>query len=109
MVAWNGFLYKVDLLFTDPATVDFITAFKSNNDFGALLGHMLCTAGQYYELVNFGCATRPSAACICLIKTQNGALRALPPAIAPPAPPPPYVQYIASQIFTINERRKIFG
>jgi hypothetical protein len=37
--------------------VDFITAFKSNNDFGALLGHMLCTAGQYYELVGFGCAS----------------------------------------------------
>ncbi|XP_023349837.1 uncharacterized protein LOC111718463 isoform X2 [Eurytemora carolleeae] len=33
--------YQVDLLFCSPEHVETLSAFKSNNDFGALLGHLL--------------------------------------------------------------------
>ena len=33
--------YQVDLLFCRPENLEFLLAFKSNNDFGALLGHLL--------------------------------------------------------------------
>jgi len=33
--------YQVDLLFCPPENLEFLLAFKSNNDFGALLGHLL--------------------------------------------------------------------
>ena len=33
--------YQVDLLFCPPENFDFLIAFKGNNDFGALLGHLL--------------------------------------------------------------------
>jgi len=33
--------YQIDLKFCDQSKIEFLTAFKSNNDFGALLGHLL--------------------------------------------------------------------
>ena len=33
--------YQIDLMFCKEPNLDFIVAFKSNNDFGALLGHLL--------------------------------------------------------------------
>ena len=33
--------YQIDVKFCDESKIEFLTAFKSNNDFGALLGHLL--------------------------------------------------------------------
>lgn len=33
--------YQIDVKFCDKSKIEFLTAFKSNNDFGALLGHLL--------------------------------------------------------------------
>lgn len=33
--------YQIDLKFCEQSKIEFLTAFKSNNDFGALLGHLL--------------------------------------------------------------------